>query len=482
MKYLLRVLSAPKALVSLAFCMALAFAIYVPKASAITISDVLNWPKVLGDSTSNPYPYSTASLVNDGGTIYFISGITKVPFTSYKAFTGLGYSPKNVVKGDLSNYTPAQSYKISTANAAHPWGSWLSYNKAIYYSIQDGLIGVPSAEIFLANGGKWNLVVKANKYDIAALKANQSLGVLKDNDPRVASQPNFQFSNPASQNNSANSSLSNTTSVVSYIPQIILPTKVYASTTATFYAVSSDPKLPLTYTFNWGDGSSPNSVSVSHADHFYYTPGSYTLGVLVSDSQRNANLSTTTVAVISLSSLNPSTPQIAFLSSAAVGTSLIVSASSTDPQGLPLTYTFDWGDNSPANSVLTNRAGHFYGAIGTYTITVSVFDSKGYNSSNKTSVTVSAASSLNPSTPQLSLPSSATAGASLAFSASASDPQGLPLSYIFSWGDGSADTAAMVNSATHTYSASGSYLVKVTAIDTQGNTNLNTAYLLVSPQ
>ena len=91
-----------------------------------------------------------ASLVNDGGTIYFISGTTKVPFTNYQAFTGLGYSLQNVISGDLGSYTLSRTYMINTANTSHPWSSWLSYKGVVYYSTQAGLIGVPSAEVFLS--------------------------------------------------------------------------------------------------------------------------------------------------------------------------------------------------------------------------------------------------------------------------------------------------------------------------------------------
>jgi hypothetical protein len=129
------------------------------------------------------YPYPSGSLVNDGGTIYFISGQTKIPFTNWQAFVGLGYLPRNVVIGDLSAYTLSSSYFITTANMAHPWGSWLFYKGTIYYSSQQGLIGIPSYDIFLQNGGQLKYVVPANKDDIVNIQ--NSLQPLKFNDNRV---------------------------------------------------------------------------------------------------------------------------------------------------------------------------------------------------------------------------------------------------------------------------------------------------------
>jgi hypothetical protein len=132
-------------------------------------------------------------LVNENGTIYFISGITKVPFTSWQAFIGLGYSLRNVTNGSLQNYIPSTTYFISTANTDHPWGSWLLYNGTVYYSTEAGLIGAPSAAVFINNGGIWDYVVKANKYDIVDLNSNRNLPLLATGDSRVYSQPTLAF-------------------------------------------------------------------------------------------------------------------------------------------------------------------------------------------------------------------------------------------------------------------------------------------------
>ncbi len=162
---------------------------------ALTYSEISNPEKVLGDSTSTFYPYPTGTLVNDSGTIYFISGTTKVPFTNWQAFAGLGYKIKNVVEGDLTNYAPSSSYTINTANAEHPWGSWLIYKGTVYYSTQDGLIGVPNVQAFTSNGGDWTYIVKANSYDVAVLNANPNLQLLGVNDSRITTTPTYQFAN-----------------------------------------------------------------------------------------------------------------------------------------------------------------------------------------------------------------------------------------------------------------------------------------------
>ena len=165
----------------------LAVSVPVFSVQAITYAEVSGKGQVLGESTSfNPYP--TGTLVNDDGTIYFISGTTKIPFTSWQAFVGLGYLGKQVVEGDLTNYTLAKNYIINSPNIEHPWGSWLIYKGTVYYSSAEGLIGVPSTQVFTSNGGDWTYIVKANSYDIANLKAKPNLPLLTVNDPRVNAQ------------------------------------------------------------------------------------------------------------------------------------------------------------------------------------------------------------------------------------------------------------------------------------------------------
>jgi hypothetical protein len=76
---------------------------------------------------------------------------------------------------------------ISTANAAHPWGSWVSHNGTVYYSTQSGLVGVPTPAIFTANGGQWKFVVPANSYDLTTITPSSTLA---NNDSRVYSPTN----------------------------------------------------------------------------------------------------------------------------------------------------------------------------------------------------------------------------------------------------------------------------------------------------
>lgn len=130
----------------------------------------------------------TGTLAQDGGVIYFLMAKDKikVPFTSMAAFTGLGYNLKNVKKLNLSSYTRAGSYVLNSGTQEHPWGSWLKWKDGtLYYSGVDGLIGVPSMSVFIANGGKPEMIVPLNAADDAVWAKNPKLPVLQVGDSRV---------------------------------------------------------------------------------------------------------------------------------------------------------------------------------------------------------------------------------------------------------------------------------------------------------
>jgi len=78
-------------------------------------------------------------LVNDSGTIYAIRGTTKIPFTNWQAFVGLGYSTSNVVSGNLSAYIPSTAI-LSLRQVRIIHGQLAIVCKTIYYSTQAGMI------------------------------------------------------------------------------------------------------------------------------------------------------------------------------------------------------------------------------------------------------------------------------------------------------------------------------------------------------
>jgi hypothetical protein len=118
-----------------------------------------------GGSVSGISTFRSGEIVKDNGTIYIVYNNTKTPFASWTAFTGLGYKLSMVVDGPLVN-VPDSGYVVNTMYAAHPWGSWVLSGKQIYFVHQDGLIPVPSMDVFYSNNGSLDRVVKANSWDL----------------------------------------------------------------------------------------------------------------------------------------------------------------------------------------------------------------------------------------------------------------------------------------------------------------------------
>ena len=268
-------------------------------------------------------------------------------------------------------------------------------------------------------------------------------------------------------------------------------TSCVIGTSYSYSASATDPNNDqVKYSFDWGDGtpqsttSMVNSGSSASASHTWIAAGTYLVKAMATDSKGAASgWSGTLTVTVTAANAAPATPSIPSGStSCAVGTSYSYSASATDPNSDQVKYTFDWGDGtlqsttSLVNSGSSASASHTWTAAGTYLVKAMATDSKGASSgwSGTLTVTVTAANAA-PATPSIPSGSTAcTAGTSYSYSASATDPNSDQVKYTFDWGDGTLQsTTNLVNSgssasASHTWSAAGTYLVKAMATDSKG--------------
>lgn len=122
----------------------------------------LNYPAT--GTVQGAYTYKNGSLISEYNTVYITYKNTKTGFANKETFEGLGFRWSNVIPGNTYNIQ-GTSYSISTPYTRHPWGSWIKSGNTIYFSSDQGLIPVPSYDIFLNNGGEDRLVVNANSYD-----------------------------------------------------------------------------------------------------------------------------------------------------------------------------------------------------------------------------------------------------------------------------------------------------------------------------
>jgi PKD repeat protein len=147
-------------------------------------------------------------------------------------------------------------------------------------------------------------------------------------------------------------------------------------------------------------------------------------------------------------------------------------SASSDPQGdTPLTYEWDFGDPADATPGTGATPTHVYTAIGTYTVTLVVSDSKG-NRSDPATTTVDIGNA--PPDVEAGAERTVVSGTSLAYTGSFSDLESSsPWTYRIVWGDGSADatgdaTAAGSVGASHTYTVAGDYTVTLSVTDALG--------------
>jgi PKD repeat protein len=145
-------------------------------------------------------------------------------------------------------------------------------------------------------------------------------------------------------------------------------------------------------------------------------------------------------------------------------------SASTDSDATPIaTYSFDFGDGSPLVGPHAGAtANHTYTAPGTYTVTVTVSDTANLSSTVTAQVT---ATDLPPTARLTVSPTSGAAPLAVSADASAStDSDATPIaSFTFDFGDGSPLVGPQAGAtASHTYTAAGTYTVTVTVKDTAG--------------
>ena len=143
-------------------------------------------------------------------------------------------------------------------------------------------------------------------------------------------------------------------------------------------------------------------------------------------------------------------------------------SASTEPQGKTLSYSFDWGDGGTTGSQSAATGSHTYTTAGTYTVKTTVTSAAGLSDTATQAVTVTTA----PKAPIAALsvsPASGTAPVQVTADASgSSDPQGKALTYTYDWGDGATTGTQSDATASHTYSAAGTYTVTLTTKNAAG--------------
>ncbi len=134
---------------------------------------------------------------------------------------------------------------------------------------------------------------------------------------------------------------------------------------------------------------------------------------------------------------------------------------SSDPEGGPLTYGWDFGDGVTGSGVTLS---HTYGDDGVYTATLTVTDNVGQADQASVNIAVT-----NPA-PTASFSFSIAGSSTVNFDASgSSDPDGGIVNYDWDFGDGDTGSGVAVS---HTYTDSGDFEVTLTVTDDDGASDI----------
>ena len=147
------------------------------------------------------------------------------------------------------------------------------------------------------------------------------------------------------------------------------------------------------------------------------------------------------------------------------------SAGSTDPQGEVLTFAWVFGDGTTGTGATVS---HLYAQPGQYNATLTVTDTSGLSTTATALVHVGEYPVANlggPYTVSVGVPVTFNGGAS-------SDPLGEPLTYAWTFGDGSTGSGVTVQ---HTYEVAGSYTLTLKVTNTAGFANSASTTFTVPP-
>lgn len=221
-----------------------------------------------------------------------------------------------------------------------------------------------------------------------------------------------------------------------------------------------------TYSWEFGDGETGTGIFASHV---YRAPGTYQVRLTVKDAQGASGLSALPITVgggaaptaaFTYSPTNPAINEPVFFTAEA-------SRAATGRQ--IVSYEWNFGTGRTGAGVTISKA---YDAAGTYTVTLTVTDDAGQQSTTQQQLTVGAAGT----GPQAFLtvsPSSGGTSTLFFFDASGSRGPTNIVEYRFTFGDATPDVVGPSPTTTHQFAAAGAYLVSVTVRDNANRTAIS---------
>lgn len=238
--------------------------------------------------------------------------------------------------------------------------------------------------------------------------------------------------------------------VITGLPTAQLALTADRLTVAVDASASSDPDGTLTgYAWTFGDGSTGTGAT---AQHTYAAPGTYTVGLTVTDDDGQVATASQDVTV------GTGEPVADFTATTARRDVTLDATTSSDPDGEIVDWEWDLGDGTTLSG---QTATHTYAEPGTYTVTLTVTDDDGQEATATRDVVISLVD------PVAAFTSTATRLVAAFDAATSSDADGTIVSWDWDFGDGATATGPTVE---RTFTAPGTYTVTLTVTDDDGRT------------
>ena len=237
---------------------------------------------------------------------------------------------------------------------------------------------------------------------------------------------------------------------------------------------SSDPDGFIDgYAWDFGDGSPVSSAP--NPNHTYVAGGVYTASLTVIDNG-GKTVTTTVVVIVTPPDNYPPAAQLGAtpLSGKTPLTVAFDSSTSSDADGTIVNRQWNFGDSELATFT---SGSHVYDVPGTYIVTLTVADNNGAVNTDSTIITVN--DNLAPAAHAVAAPSFGKVPLIVSFnSGTSTDADGNVVAWAWDFRDGG---TATTENAIHTFATVGTYNVKLTVTDDNGDTDTTIVPVQVNP-